>query len=66
MASVLVKQEICGDIKDCTLEKSLINAKPVTSFLGMLVVCRAIKEPILEKSLINAKPVTNVLAKQEI
>ena len=54
------------NINKLTLDRSTLNAKPVTSVLAAQKHCRYMNEPTLEKSLISAKPVTSILAMQEI
>ena len=53
-------------MRECILERSLINAVPVASALADSTVCRCIREYILERSLINAIPVTSASADSTI
>lgn len=53
---VLAKQNVYGDMKDNVLERSGMNAKPVTSALAKQEVCVYMSDYTLERNHISAKP----------
>ena len=53
-------------MRECILERSLINAVLVASALADSTVCRFMREYILERSLTNAIPVTSASADSTI
>jgi len=66
VAGVLVRQHICGCIKEHILGRSHLRATSVAGLFVMQDICGCIKEHILGRSHLHATSVARVLVRQDM